>query len=185
MKKNLDLIAFLLLAAFSQTIHATLTQIENEEQLKKIISAKEPSVVLFYADWCGSCVKIKEPLEKVTNNDDFKHITFVKIDVDKHQSLAREHHVNAIPTLLFFKDNKKVNELIGSESEENLSAHIKSSFTNNKKESTTPVAESQEESVTPSIFQRIFNRIWCTIIMLKNMIINIFSMIKNMFTSRS
>lgn len=48
------------------------------------------------------------------SNDYAEKASFYKLDVDEHQQIAAELEVRAMPTFLFFKDGKKVSEVVGA-----------------------------------------------------------------------
>ena len=80
---------------------------ENFDDLTK----KGTVVVDFFATWCGPCKMLSPIIEELGESLD--DITFIKIDVDKHEDLARRFGVMSIPTLVFFKDGKEVKKHIG------------------------------------------------------------------------
>ena len=82
----------------------------NDEKFDDLVS-KGIVVVDFYANWCGPC-KILEPIiEKLSQEID--DVKFIKVDVDKHEEIARIYGIMSIPTLIFFKNGKQVNKHIG------------------------------------------------------------------------
>jgi len=68
-------------------------------------------VVDFFANWCGPCKMLGPVIERLS--DEISSVNFVKVDVDKHEQLARRYAVMSIPTLIFIKDGKEVNKHIG------------------------------------------------------------------------
>lgn len=77
-------------------------------------------LVDFYAEWCGPCRMmgpILEELESVIN--------IIKVNVDEHRELASKYRIMSIPTLLFFKDGEKKEEVVGLHSKEDLEEIIK------------------------------------------------------------
>lgn len=72
-----------------------------------VINSSTPTLVDFYAEWCGPCKMMKPILEdlKTKIGDTAKIIT---IDVDKNQNAAAVYQVRGVPTLILFKDGKIV-----------------------------------------------------------------------------
>ena len=91
---------------------------ENFDDLTK----KGTVVVDFFATWCGPCKMLSPIIEELGESLD--DITFIKIDVDKHEDLARRFGVMSIPTLVFFKDGKEVKKHIGFISKNDLKGTI-------------------------------------------------------------
>ena len=62
------------------------------------------TLVDFYAEWCGPCKMLGPVLESIASeNHNFK---IVKVDVDKHEDLARTYTIMSVPTLIVFKDGE-------------------------------------------------------------------------------
>lgn len=81
----------------------------NNEDFNELI--KEGMVIVdFYANWCGPCKMLGPILEEIAKE---KGITLIKVDVDKHDALARSYSVMSIPYVLIFKDGELVNKFIG------------------------------------------------------------------------
>ena len=89
----------------------------EKEDFNHIIST-DVTVVDFFATWCGPCKMISPIIEKLAN--DMTNVKFVKIDVDKHDDLARIYGIMSIPTLIFFKDGKEIKRHIGFINEDKI-----------------------------------------------------------------
>ena len=80
------------------------TEVEKNEKL---------TVVDFCATWCGPCRMIAPILDQlsVDYNDSVK---VTKLDVDANIKTATKFNVRSIPMLLFFKDGKVVDQIVGA-----------------------------------------------------------------------
>lgn len=96
--------------------------LENEKEFFELIT-NELVLVDFYATWCGPCQMLSPILEELSKEN--KKLTVIKIDVDKHENLAREHKVLSIPTLEIYKNSKLTNRVIGYRSKEELEDLLK------------------------------------------------------------
>lgn len=77
------------------------------EKFEDLIKSSVPVLVDFFAEWCGPCKAIKPVLEEVKQNVCDK-ARIVKIDVDQHEELVKKYRIQAVPTLLLFKDGEVV-----------------------------------------------------------------------------
>ena len=71
-------------------------------KFREIIQSETPTLVDFYATWCGPCQQMHPILDKlkVKMGSD---VRVVKIDVDKNQEVAATFKIRSVPTLLLFK----------------------------------------------------------------------------------
>lgn len=82
----------------------------NRENFEKLVKTGKV-LVDFYAVWCGPCKMLSSEIEKISKER--KDINIVKINIDDEQTLAMNYGIEAVPTLLVFKDGKLVNKSIG------------------------------------------------------------------------
>lgn len=73
------------------------------------------TLVDFYATWCGPCKMLSPIIESLEDR-----IKVIRIDIDKYSDLTREYRIMSVPTLIFFKDGKKCEEIIGFHSKEEI-----------------------------------------------------------------
>ena len=88
--------------------------LDKEENFDDLI--KEGTVLVdFSATWCGPCKMLESELESIEDK-----IKIVKVDIDKFQKLTQEYRIMIVPTMIFYKDGKKVNEVVGYHTSDEL-----------------------------------------------------------------
>lgn len=75
-------------------------------------SSEMPVLVDFYATWCGPCQMMASILEQV-NLQMANQIQIVKIDTDKYPGIASQYQIQALPTLILFKNGSPFSKLEG------------------------------------------------------------------------
>lgn len=82
------------------------------DELKDII-AKESVVVLdIWAEWCRPCKAIEPYLKELES--EYSNVKFVKLNADENPDTLQELGVISIPTVIYFKDGKEVNRIVGA-----------------------------------------------------------------------
>ena len=79
---------------------------------EEVIKAETPVLVDFWAEWCGPCRMIGPVIEEIAEEFAGK-IKVGKLNVDQNQGTAAKYRISSIPTLLFFKGGKLVEQMVG------------------------------------------------------------------------
>ncbi|MEZ4988484.1 MAG: thioredoxin [Saprospiraceae bacterium] len=86
-----------------------LHKITNQNFQALVLNHDQPVVVDVWADWCGPCKMLAPQFQQAATELQGK-ARFVKLDADKNPKLVKKYQVMNLPTLLFFKDGKLVNQ---------------------------------------------------------------------------
>lgn len=79
----------------------------------EVLKSTMPTVVDFYAEWCGPCNIIFPVIEKLS--EEYKgRAKFVKLDTDKNSDIAMRYGIMSIPTILIFKGGQVMTTIIGT-----------------------------------------------------------------------
>ena len=77
-----------------------------------VLQADLPTVVDFWAVWCGPCKMIAPVLEEIADEYDGQ-VRVAKLDVDHNNQSAMQYGVMSIPTLIVFKSGQPVERIVG------------------------------------------------------------------------
>jgi thioredoxin 1 len=92
-----------------KTPYITLTG-DNFEQ--EVLNSTTPVLVDFWAPWCGPCRMISPMIEELAMS--FAGQAKVgKLNIDNYVRVATQYRIQAVPTLLFFKQGQVVDQVVG------------------------------------------------------------------------
>ncbi len=102
-----------------------IMEISDNSFDSEIVQSEKPVVVDFWAPWCGPCKAIGPVIEDLagTYGDQVK---FAKCNVDDNPVTPGKFGIKAIPTLIFFKDGKVVDQITGMVAKTKLEDTLKS-----------------------------------------------------------
>ena len=92
----------------SATVH--LTEANFDEALTE---HRGVLMVDFWAEWCGPCRALAPVLEDLAR-ESAGRVTLAKVNVDENHGLAGRYGIRSIPTVLFVKAGKVVDQVIGA-----------------------------------------------------------------------
>ena len=90
----------------------------------KIIGEDKPTLVDFFATWCGPCRMqgpILEDVKKRVGDD----ANIIKIDIDQNGPVAAQYNVRSVPTLILFKGGEAVWRAVGVQQADVLEAKLR------------------------------------------------------------
>ena len=86
--------------------------IDADKFESEVIKADKPTLVDFYADWCGPCKAAAPVLDELADEADGNY-NIIKINVDENQEISQEYGVMSIPTVILFNKGEEVDRQIG------------------------------------------------------------------------
>ncbi len=93
-----------------ETIHLT------EQNFDEALVANQGLVMVdFWAEWCGPCRAIAPVLEELAEASEGR-VTLMKVNVDENPGLAARYGIRSIPTILFVKEGRVVDRVVGAAS---------------------------------------------------------------------
>lgn len=74
-------------------------------KFSEIVKSDIPTLVDFYADWCGPCKTMAPVLEQL-KHEMGEQVRILKIDIDKSEKVADQFKIRSVPTFLLFKNGE-------------------------------------------------------------------------------
>ena len=91
---------------------ASFKEITDQNFKKEVMESSKPVVVDFWAPWCGPCKAIGPMLENLAGSYG-DQVHFTKCNVDDNPVTPGKFGIKSIPTLIFFKDGKVMEQITG------------------------------------------------------------------------
>jgi len=92
----------------AELLHVSDANFEDE-----IVKAELPAMVDFWAEWCGPCKMVGPTVEALAKEYEGK-VKVAKMDVDENRETPAKFGIRSIPTLIFFKEGKVANTVVGA-----------------------------------------------------------------------
>lgn len=81
----------------------------------------EPTIVDFWAEWCGPCASIVKSLDEIESEGKVK---VIRVNVDEQPEIAQAFKVMSIPTLVLFEKKEEVRRVVGARSKSAIEADL-------------------------------------------------------------
>jgi thioredoxin 1 len=92
---------------------------------KEVIQSQQLVMVDFWATWCAPCKMVAPTVEELSKEYEGK-AKFVKVNTDENSDLASKYKIRGIPTLMFIKNGKVVDQVVGAVAKAQLKAKLDS-----------------------------------------------------------
>jgi thioredoxin 1 len=87
------------------------------------VKAQPLMIVDFWAEWCGPCRMVAPVLEELAG-EYADRLAVGKVNVDENRQIAARFGIRSIPTLLFFRDGARMDQLVGAHPKGAIKAKI-------------------------------------------------------------
>ncbi len=105
----------------------TLKDVTDTNFQAEVLEADKPTLVDFWAPWCGPCRVVAPVLEEIASERD--DIQIVKLNVDENQRVAGQFGVISIPTMILFKHGEIAHKIIGAYPKRKLEQELEPQLT--------------------------------------------------------
>lgn len=92
---------------------------------KEVQNSRGLVMIDFWAVWCGPCRIVAPTVEELSKEYAGK-VKFMKLNTDENPEIASRYKILGIPTLMFFKDGQKVDQIVGAVPKPQLKAKLDS-----------------------------------------------------------
>ncbi len=89
----------------------------------EVLKSEKPTVVDFWAEWCGPCKQIGPILEEISN--EMNEVIIAKHNIDEHPNQPSKYGIRGIPTILLFKGGVLKATKVGVTTKSNIVSWIK------------------------------------------------------------
>lgn len=79
---------------------------------KDVLESDLPTLVDFWAEWCGPCKMLGPVIEEISKEVEGKARVF-KMDVEQNPETANKYQIRSIPTVILFRNGKIAQQLVG------------------------------------------------------------------------
>ncbi|MCM1297676.1 MAG: thioredoxin [Muribaculaceae bacterium] len=90
----------------------------------QIINDTKPTLVDFFATWCGPC-RMQGPILEEVKKRVGDTANIIKVDIDQNQTVAAQYNVRSVPTLILFKAGEPVWRTVGLQQADTLEQKIR------------------------------------------------------------
>ena len=89
-----------------------LIEVNESNFENEVLQSSVPVVVDFFGEYCGPCRMLKPVLVALAESMGDK-VKIVTVDVAANERLVNDYRINAVPTLIVFKQGQEFQRLIG------------------------------------------------------------------------
>ena len=98
--------------------------VTDENFEAEVLKADKPTLVDFWAEWCGPCKQVGPILEEISNEMS-DQIVVAKHNIDDHPNQPTKYGIRGIPTMLLFKEGELKATKVGATAKSNIISWIK------------------------------------------------------------
>lgn len=95
----------------------------TDADFSSAIASDTPTLVDFWAEWCGPCKMMDGPLDEIAGENAGK-LTVAKLNVDENPETMSSYGVMSIPTLIIFQGGEEKRRLVGARSKGQLTSEL-------------------------------------------------------------
>jgi thioredoxin 2 len=98
-------------------------EVTDNSFAREVLMPDTSVLVDCWAPWCSPCRTLSPIIDELAS-DYANGVKVVKLNVDENPVTASQYGIRSIPTMLFFKEGKLVERLVGAQSKEEIEKHL-------------------------------------------------------------
>ena len=103
-------------------VMSDLTNVTDANFQAEVIESEKPTLVDFWAPWCGPCRVVAPVLEEIAGERD--DLRIVKLNTDENPQTAGNYGIMSIPTMILFRHGQPVKQIVGAKPKRALEAEL-------------------------------------------------------------
>ncbi len=104
-----------------------LPEITDNSFQAEVVESATPTLVDFWAPWCGPCRMVGPVLEQI--DAEREDVRVVKLNTDENPQTAAQFGVMSIPTMILFKNGQAVHQIVGAQPKPRIEQQLDSVLT--------------------------------------------------------
>ncbi|WP_106831735.1 thioredoxin [Parabacteroides pacaensis] len=85
----------------------------TDANFEELVNSGKPMVADFWAEWCGPCRVVSPIIDELATEYEGK-VIIGKVNTETDTEVVGQYGIRSIPTILFFKDGKMVDKIVGA-----------------------------------------------------------------------
>jgi thioredoxin 1 len=100
-----------------------ITEFTDSNFEQEVLKSSQPVLVDFWAEWCMPCRMLAPTIDKLAKDYAGK-VKVGKVDTDSNREVAMKYRIDAIPTVILFKDGQVAQKFVGLKKENEFKAAL-------------------------------------------------------------